>query len=375
MQLRTFQAADIRSALAAVKQELGPEALVVATRTIPGGLLTASKVEVTAAVEPTPAASSASPAVVPLQRAAQLVGEHRYGKESRKTTTAPRTAALSEAGQKAAGRIADSLVDADVEPDIADRIGALVVRRAGDEASEDALSRALAEHLGERLGEVRDPCAGTHAIVALVGSTGAGKTTTIAKLAAHAALVRRRRVALISVDTYRVGALEQLRAYADLIAVPLSIAKDPASFGKALRAHADAELVLVDTAGRGLHDVEQVPTLAAMFEGHDVRTCLTISATTRRYEIRRILERFRLLAPKAVVLTKLDETSVGGAVVNAAMGGGLALSYVTFGQRVPEDVARADAARLASYVVANGETPPPFTSWLGMSGVAEESPW
>ena len=373
MQLKTFQAPDIRTALAAVKLELGPEALVVATRTIPGGLLSAPKVEVTAALEEarpaSPEAPSAvsgpAPTVVPLTQAARIQGEKKYGGEARRRDTHTRTAGMSEDAQKAARRVTTSLCDADVEPDIAERLGLLVARRAPD-LEEATLQASLSAHLTERLADVRDPSFGGHAVVAVVGPTGCGKTTSIAKLAAHAALVRRKRVALISVDTFRVGALEQLRAYADLMQVPLTVARDPASFGKALRAHADVDLVLVDTAGRGPHDAEQVPALAAMFEGQAVRTCLCLAATTRRYEIRRILERYKPLTPRAALLTKLDESTVGGAVLNVAMGGGLPLSWITFGQRVPEDIARADARQLADWVVKNGEDTS-FTSWHGMA--------
>jgi len=377
MQLKTFQAPDIRSALAAVKHELGPEALVVATRTIPGGLLSAAKVEVTAALEDSPRSapedsphvSAPPPSVVPLTQAARIQGEKKYG-EARRRDTHTRTVGLTEGAQKAAGRVTASLIEADVEPDIAERVGLLVARRAGED--ETALQAALAAHLTERLADVSDPSFGSHAVVAVVGPTGSGKTTSIAKLAAHAALVRNKRVALVSVDTYRVGALEQLRAYADLMRVPLSVARDAASLGKALRSHADADLVLVDTAGRGPHDPEQVPALAAMFEGQAVRVCLCVPATTRRYEIRRILERYKPLAPKAVLLTKLDESSVGGAVINVAMGGGLPLSWITFGQRVPEDIARADAAQLAEWVVTNGEDTH-FRSWHGMAMPDQET--
>ena len=381
MQLKTFQAADIRSALAAVKQELGPEALVVATRTIPGGILSSSRVEVTAAIEPAPALKiaqstirhEASPEALPLQRLGHLAGERRYAEGQRHESRSV-TAGLDDAGLQIANRLTTQLVDADVEPDLAQRLGSIVARRCGPSEDESVYTRTLCELVADRLGQVHDPCHGHHVKVAVVGATGVGKTTTIAKIAAHAALVLRKQVALVSVDTYRVGALEQLRAYADLIQVPLTIARDAASFGKAIRTHANADLVLIDTAGRGPQDAEQVPTLTAMFAGYDVRTCLAVAANTRRYEVRRVLERYRPLSPSAVLLTKLDESEVGGAVLNVTTGGPLPLSYVTFGQRVPEDIARAEPKSLAEFVLAAANAAAGFMSWAGMAREGQENP-
>lgn len=381
MQLKTFQAADIRTALAAVKQELGAEALVVATRTIPGGLLSSPRVEITAAIE-TPSLRLSMPeskpmgqqGVVPtIQHVGHLNGERRYA-DSRRTEKHAWAAGLDENLKKLANSFAAQLTEADVEPDIAQRLGSLVARRCGADADSATYTRTLTALVSERLGQVSDPCRGTHVRLAMVGATGVGKTTTIAKLAAHAALIQRKQVALISVDTYRVGALEQLRAYADLIQVPLTIARDATSFSKALRAHPQADLVLIDTAGRGPQDAEQVPTLAGMFAEQNIRTCLAIAVGTRRYEMRRVLERYRPLAPCATIFTKLDESAVGGAMLNAVAGGSLPLSYVTFGQRVPEDIARADTMRLAEFITTTGEATAAFESWEGMVTRIEEEP-
>ena len=111
-----------------------------------------------------------------------------------------------------------------------------------------------------------------------------------------------------------------------------------------------------------------------MFADHGVRTCIAVAANTRRYEVRRVLERYRPLLPSAAIFTKLDEASVGGALINVVAGGGVPLSYVTFGQRVPEDIARAQTTRLAEFIAAEGEASVAFESWEGMVHRFEQEP-
>jgi flagellar biosynthesis protein FlhF len=187
--------------------------------------------------------------------------------------------------------------------------------------------------------------------IALIGPTGVGKTTTIAKIAAHAALVHHRKVALISLDTYRVAAFEQLRQYASLIDVPLTVARDAASFKAAIVAYQDADLILIDTAGRGTADKSHHSHLCELFSTNRVQAYLALSAATRRLELRGILRAFAALDPQALVFTKLDEAMALGAVVNASRACQVPLTFVTHGQRVPEDLSLPDATDLAARLV------------------------
>src|SRR5688572_25391852 len=187
-------------------------------------------------------------------------------------------------------------------------------------------------------------------VIALVGPTGVGKTTTIAKLAAIAALVERRSVALISIDQYRVGASEQLQRYADLIGIPLECAGDARSLEKALRKFARADLVLIDTAGRSPRDLagiqETVDTLRGAKEPVEVQMC--VSAAMREPELMLTLDRHATLSPSKLLVTKLDEAIHCGGVLAAYVHSGLPLSHFTTGQRVPEDIEAASASSLAA---------------------------
>ncbi|MDP7038483.1 MAG: hypothetical protein QGI45_04950, partial [Myxococcota bacterium] len=150
--------------------------------------------------------------------------------------------------------------------------------------------------------------------------------------------------------TYRVGAADQLREYAELMNVPVRVVWDRAGFENALLEFDDCDVVYIDTAGRNPGDIKQVPALRELFDGLDVDVYLTLSAATRKKELERKVSRYLPLAPSAFVFTKLDEASVLGALINARMHYDVPISYTTFGQRVPEDMSKLDAREIAASV-------------------------
>jgi flagellar biosynthesis protein FlhF len=349
MQIRKFTAPDMRQALAAIKQELGPDAVVVATRRVRGsGLLGPSLLEVTAATDDGGIRIGARALELPAanggaSRDTDGLDEQESGQELGALRSEVRELRRLLSGVRAfdgGGRdpVADRLVAADVAPDIAARLVTQAARlRTG-------LEGVLTLHLGEPA--YRSPQGPSR--LALVGPTGVGKTTTIAKLAAEAALARGLRVALVTLDTYRVGAIEQLRQFANLMRVPLEVARDAGELTRAVEAHRAADLTLIDTAGRNPGDERQVPMLADALGRAGATVHLTLAAATRRSELRACLDRYLPLSPRALLFTKLDEAVSLGALVNARAWCALPLSYITFGQRVPEDIARAHAGELAS---------------------------
>ncbi len=189
-------------------------------------------------------------------------------------------------------------------------------------------------------------------VVALVGPTGVGKTTTLAKLAAVAALVERRPVGLICLDHYRLGASEQLQRYADLIGIPMECAFDVASFRKALSKLSRASLVLVDTSGRSPRDSmgTMLTADALLNAGEDVETHLCVAAATREAELHQIIAQHTPLMPARLVVTKIDEALSCGGVLHAQGESGLPLSHLTTGQRVPEDIETACPEVLAAFL-------------------------
>jgi flagellar biosynthesis protein FlhF len=188
-------------------------------------------------------------------------------------------------------------------------------------------------------------------IVALVGPTGVGKTTTIAKLAAHYTVGRKAKIALVTIDTFRVGAVEQLKTYSRIMGVPLEVASTPKELEKALAAHTDKDLVLIDTVGRSPKDTETIEGLRAMLDSSfTIETHLCVAATTRERELRGIVESFGALPINRLLFTKLDESSSFGSIVNLQIENKLPLSYFTRGQRVPEDIEPASGKKVAELI-------------------------
>ncbi len=214
----------------------------------------------------------------------------------------------------------------------------------------EAVETAITEHVDF------DPEPWRQRVVALVGPTGVGKTTSIAKLAAREALLRGRRVGLVTLDTYRIAGAEQLEHYAEMMGVPIEVAHDARSLEIALRRLHEAELVLVDTAGRSPRDVCAVEELAAVLGGAEepVAVWLCLAAATPHPELRSWVERYAALRPARLLSTKLDEAVRPGGVLGAHGALGRPITWFTTGQRVPEDIEPAGAGRLAALLCGEG---------------------
>lgn len=188
--------------------------------------------------------------------------------------------------------------------------------------------------------------------VALVGPTGVGKTTTIAKLAGQLRNAGGLRVALINLDTYRIGATAQMQIYAELLDVPLHVVRTPAEVQAAFRAVRGTDLVLVDTAGRSPGHPEGIAAIRSLVRQiPDLEVHLVVSATTKGTDAEEILRRFRPLAYSRLLLTKLDEARSAGPLLGLALRRGLPISYLTTGQEVPDDLELATPRRLAALLV------------------------
>ena len=185
-------------------------------------------------------------------------------------------------------------------------------------------------------------------IVALIGTTGVGKTTTIAKIAAKYVLERGVSVALVTADTYRISAVDQLRTYSDIIGLPLEIVYSPEELKPALRKHRDKKLILIDTAGRSQNNEYQMDELKDFLAVEpSIEKHLVLSATTKERDAEAILERFSVCRPDRILMTKTDETESIGFIVNLLFDRRLAMSYLTTGQSVPDDIEPAKPEALA----------------------------
>jgi len=176
-------------------------------------------------------------------------------------------------------------------------------------------------------------------VVALVGPTGVGKTTTIAKLAANFALFEGKSVGLITIDTYRIAAVEQLKTYSEIINLPIEVVYTAADFKRALQNLANKQLILIDTAGRSQKNKQQIRELKHFFNGRPLNeTHLVLSANTKLEDLLETADAFKELNVNRLIFTKLDETNSLSNVVEVAERLRIPLSYVTTGQSVPEDI-------------------------------------
>ncbi len=248
------------------------------------------------------------------------------------------------------------LIDAEVEDDVARELIYKLKRTATPEQLVDAnAARAMLTAVVESEIRCREPIAakaGRRRVVALVGATGVGKTTTIAKLAANFRLRGNIKLGLVTVDTYRVAAVEQLRTYAEIIDLPMKVVTNPIEMRRALDELAGLDLVLIDTAGRSPKDELQIQELKSLLaEARVDEVHLVLSMTSSRQSLESAADKFKAAGITAMILTKLDEASGMGAVLSLARRVDLPISYLTAGQAVPDDIEPAHPRRLARLVL------------------------
>jgi len=215
--------------------------------------------------------------------------------------------------------------------------------KPGDPALPGLASRVLAALIHH---EPRVAGADGFRTIALVGPTGVGKTTTLAKLAARAK-DRGERVAVITLDTYRMAAVEQLRSFAELLDVPFEVATSAADLRRAIEAHASCDRIFIDTAGKSPRSRESLPTLEGALRGAGAHAVLCMAAGTRHRDAEVVLGAYDSLGVDAVCLTKWDETVAPGESLAAVIQQGLPLSHLCVGQEVPADILVADGLQLA----------------------------
>jgi flagellar biosynthesis protein FlhF len=222
------------------------------------------------------------------------------------------------------------------------------------ECVREALSRAVESCL-----PIAPPIAaqpGAKRVVALVGPTGVGKTTTVAKLAANFKLVHGLRPGLVTVDTFRIGAVEQLRTYAEIIDLPLAVANSPGEMRRAISDLGAVDVVLIDTAGRSPRDEVKIRELADFLaEARPDEVHLVLSAVAGERSMRSAVERFAVARADRLILTKLDEADGLGGVLAVIGQANCPVSYLTTGQAVPDDIEPADRQRIAALILGHEE--------------------
>lgn len=350
MLLKRFEAASVPEALAAVRRELGENAVLLHTKTLApsgfGRFFGRPRVEVLAALDGS------------VVEAGPAVGKGlARGPALNPTTREARPNEFEPAMTGHTRRIPAPLrllYQRLCEQDVADATAQALLRRLqrkGIKLTPAAAKRLLADRLAVAPSRW-DRTDRRARRIAFVGPTGAGKTTTMAKVAAKAQLTHGRQIGLVTMDTYRIGAIPQLRVYADLLQAPLEVAARPAEMARALTALDGRELVFIDTIGRsplGPSVEELAPFLEAA--GAD-EVHLVLPATTRSVDLLRAAKAFAKLRPNRLCFTKLDETVHYGGILTVSHQTGLPLTWLGVGQEVPDDLEEAQPERIATAIVA-----------------------
>jgi flagellar biosynthesis protein FlhF len=232
-------------------------------------------------------------------------------------------------------------------------------------ASEEILACGdIKPHIGSLLEEMgltvqKDPFRyEKQMIVALVGTTGVGKTTTIAKLAARVVDPGKKNVGLISIDNYSVAAIHQLETYARIIGIPLKKATDAGELQQAVKQFSDKDIIFIDTPGVNSRDLDQIQALDDCLAGlSNLKTHLILSATTKEKDCISITEAFKDFGIDQILFTKLDESSNCGNIVNVLIHTRLPLSFLCCGRRVPDDIEPGSVQRLVDLLFDANERP------------------
>ncbi|MHB1156289.1 MAG: flagellar biosynthesis protein FlhF [Phycisphaerales bacterium] len=406
MNLRTFQGGSMAHALTLVKKEMGGDAVILHTRTYrTGGWLGIggkNVVEITASndVNVTPRPRNAQPktetrlAVGVSPRAAGNTLQRTYSATSGAATAVldvppPKKQSLPAADDQLAAELRQlrtmvqrvvksaapqpqqqlpdamfeqylALIEQEVAEDLAKDIVDQVRKKVNNNFDDprlvhDAVRDAIAQYIptgAPQLDRVRG--LGRPYTLALIGPTGVGKTTTVAKLAATFKLRDKLNVALVTIDTYRIAAVDQLRTYAQIIGVPLHVANTPLELKQAISrcAAAGAEVVLIDTAGRSQRDDAKLDELRAFIEAADVHEVhLVLSSAAGEKVIMEAARRFASIRADRIIFTKLDEAVSFGVLLNVVRRVGKTLSFITTGQEVPHQIERGEGRRVAEMIL------------------------
>jgi flagellar biosynthesis protein FlhF len=392
MKIKRYTAPSMRAALALVRAEQGPDAVILSSRRAEGGIEVIAAVDYDEALfaqanRPRPAPIIVPPAMTqpaapiaaiapkvtasPQMRVAPMQAAPTTSLPPR---TVPRPAAAATAGDGAmqrelqdlrrlletglAGmtwsdkrlreplqaRVLEELWALDIAPDVAMALGSMTPRRT----TLDNPSHIPLALLVKYLPVENDMTCISGGITAVVGPTGAGKTTTIAKLAARWCMLHGSQdLALVSTDCYRIGAREQLMTYARILGAPMHAANSGQELAQVLQRLKAKKLILIDTAGMGARDVRLTGQLAALKLGAArARVLLALPAQGEGHALEEIVRAFLHVTPAACVMTKVDEAASLGGVISAVLRHKLPIAYVCDGQRVPEDLHAAHQKRV-----------------------------
>ncbi len=367
MIIKRYVASTMKEALNKIGEDLGRDAVIISQRTIkkPGfkGWFASKVVEVTAAVESTnistreevdnivePKYSVDRELKKEVEDMKELLSNIiNENKNSHKANNSSDEIKDTINDQKDKVDILKFLLDLDIEQEIAEKILNNIPENLTLRNNKEEIIEYLKEVLGEIVKVKYEEMKGT---VALIGPTGVGKTTTIAKIAGNLALVHKKKVGLITVDTYRIGAVEQLRTYADIMNIPFKVVFSLNEMEDAIKSMDGCDVILVDTTGRSSKNTMQLSELRAFLNKAKAdSTYLVVSATTKNKDIDIIVQGFSFIEYNNIIITKLDETCTYGSIVNICYKAKAPIGFFTTGQNVPDDIKVYELEEITSLIM------------------------
>jgi flagellar biosynthesis protein FlhF len=353
MRLKSYFADTVEEAISLAKREMGTDAMLVNSKRSGAEAKHLGAYEVVCATdtELLPAASEPQRARLiaapPMDRLSQDVSELRQQMER-----LARSMARSGAGM--AGIAADPelsaafamLTDAEIDADLAYEVISKITSPVRSNALRTELSTLV--NVDARLG-----CEGASTrIVALVGPPGAGKTSTLVKMAAQYGIASRKPTQILTVDTYRIAAADELQSYAAILGMGCQVLDSTANLALALEEHRQKDLILIDTPGLSRSEMdgfEDLPGFLSAYPGMDIH--LVLPASMRTCDLKRVAEQYSIFQPNKLLFTRLDETEIAGPILSQSFRMGKPVSFLSRGQRIPEDLEAATPEGLLDLVL------------------------
>ncbi|WP_208592520.1 flagellar biosynthesis protein FlhF [Gracilibacillus suaedae] len=369
MKVKKFKGATMPEVMQVVRKELGSDAVILNSKVIYDGgflgLFKKRKIEVLAAMDQTKlpnrknnVSRHAAEPKLDAKPTVKSPNQEEVLKELREMKQWMQKNATNDMTFKLPYQVVyDHLIKQEVDETIAyELIESIQTRFDNEEVAESKVWDQLSFEIKHRIankgtfgGEIFDK-----QFIHLVGPTGVGKTTTIAKLAAHCVLNLQKKVAFITTDTYRIAAIEQLKTYSKILDVPIEIAYNLDDYQKAKQKFQEYDYVFVDTAGRNFRDEKYIKELGKIVDlNHEVNTYLVLSLTTRAKDLEEIYQQFNNIPMKQLILTKKDETTTYGPVLNLCLKYQIGIAYITNGQDVPDDIEESSIDQIAKLIVGD----------------------